>query len=117
MTESTHFAIFSIRGMQSAPGTIIYLILETATMEQKKKYQPSKDDPAKMPKKGKKVNPAEDPNRADEPNPATDPQESMQGPVSSFIQGIKHRAEHNDEKEEEEHKYKQSHSGGDFINK
>lgn len=74
-------------------------------MGQKKNQKPAEPDPAKKPEK------------TEEPNPITDPQESMEGPVSSVIQAIKHRAEKNDEKEQKEHEYKQSHSGGDFINK
>ena len=32
----------------------------------------------------------------------TDPQEHMRGPVSSFMQGVKHKAEENDEKSKED---------------
>jgi hypothetical protein len=31
----------------------------------------------------------------------TDPQEEMEGPVSSLIQGMKHKADHNNETKEE----------------
>lgn len=49
--------------------------------------------------------------------PATDPQENMQGPVSSVMQKIKEGAKKNDDKEQEEHEHKKSHTGGDFLNK
>jgi hypothetical protein len=32
----------------------------------------------------------------------TDPQEHMEGPVSSFVQGVKEKAEENDEQSKEE---------------
>ncbi|HXD79060.1 MAG TPA: hypothetical protein VN616_14685 [Puia sp.] len=77
----------------------------------------SGQEPANAPSRPEEANRAEALNRAEEPNPITDPQESMEGPVSSFIQGIKHRAEKNDDEEQEEHRYKDTHTGGDFINK
>ena len=92
-------------------------------MEQKNTNRPTEDHSPKNPDPSEQPNSSKDSKRTDEradtqqPNPVTDPQESMEGPVSSFIQGIKHRAERNDDKEQEEHQYKRDHTGGDFINK
>ena len=45
-------------------------------------------------------------NKKSKPNPKTlhtsDPQENMKGPVSSFMQNVKHIAEKNDEESKEE---------------